>query len=197
MTRFSMLAELGWPLHSKTIIIVGVTLVIALAIHAIFAVSTAKRLKNLRRGWLAGIVYFVFSLLVVALALTSFGSMISRGVMEQWALLAHISVAGAFVFVMLAFAVVWNPAYFSHSGIDRPPTAESKSKPWWLFTASLWWLLFSSIIAAGSMLVEMLPILDTEGMIEVTELHRWAGLAVVVSLAVNVYAIIVQRAGWR
>ncbi len=188
--------ELNWPFQN-VILVVGIALLVTILIHSIFSAVTSKKQSNSRRGWVAAFVYFVFTILVIGLTATSFGAIFVEGVMQNWALLAHITIAGAFVFVMLVFAIVWNPNYLAQTshGADFQETA--KKNGWWLFTWSLWGVLFSSVVVAGSMLLQMLPLLDTEGMLEVTELHRYSGLALSASLILNVYSMAIRRIGWR
>ena len=194
----SMIAtiELNWPFRN-VIVVVGIALLVTILIHSVFAAVTSKKQRNARRGWIAALVYFAFAILVIGLTATSFGAILVEGVMQNWALLAHISIAGAFVFVMLVFAIIWNPNYLAQTGSGAIPVEASKKDRWWLFTWSLWGVLFSSVVVAGSMLLQMLPVLDTEGMLEVTELHRYSGLVLSASLILNVYSIAIRRIGWR
>jgi len=196
MNNIFAMIEIGWPFRNA-IIVAGVALLAFVFFHAAFASMTPKKRPVARRGWIAGLVYFVFAALVVALTATSFGSILVNGIMERWTLLAHISIAGAFVFVMLVFAVVWNPNYVLQASEGSSVLAEAKTKRWWLSTWSLWAVLFASLVVAGSMLFQMLPVLDTEAMLEVTELHRYSGLALAAALAVHFYSMLVQRIGWR
>jgi hypothetical protein len=200
----NVLADLGLQVPFNSILAGSlIVLVAGLALHAILAVSSSKKLlTSHRRGWFAKLVYLAFALLVAGLSLTSFGSLLTQGVLEHWALLAHVGLAGAFVFVMVLFALVWNPVVLS---VNRSPivTANPESPPaptasiWWLAKLSLWGVLICSIVTAASMLIAMLPILDTDGMHASTSLHRLSGLALLICLVVHLYSLALRKLGWR
>jgi hypothetical protein len=87
---------------------------------------------------------------------------------------------------MLLFAVTWNPVVYT-----------SLKHPWWLSRFSLWGIQIFSIVTAGSMLAEMLPVLSTEAMLLSAKVHRYSGLLLIVSLLTHAYSLLVQRLGWR
>ncbi len=54
---------------------------------------------------------------------------------------------------------------------------------------SAWLLILSSLVAAATMVISMLPVLDTQGLLQVATWHRWAGLVVVVSAVLHLLAL--------
>ena len=47
------------------------------------------------------------------------------------------------------------------------------------------------------MFLSMLPILDTQGLIEMLAVHRYAGLVVVVAAVTHLYTLLMTRMGVR
>jgi hypothetical protein len=172
--------------------LVGTGTVLLLVLHFGLALVTRKNVDHSRRGILPRLIYVAFFLLVLGLGVTSFGSILWNGVMEHQSLLIHVSLGGAFVVVMTLFAMAWNPVY------RHPDEADgSEQGPWWLWKSSLWCVVLLVLVVSGSMLVQMVPWLDTEGMLQATVIHRYAGLGLTVALLANAYALILQRLGWR
>lgn len=144
------------------------------------------------RGWLSKLIYVVFTLCVIVLAVTSFGAILTEGHMAGWPLLIHVGVAGAFVFLLVAMAWLFLP-----NGAKSDERGFTVDGRWWLSRWSAWALILSSLAAAATMFTSMLPILDTDGLLEFAELHRYAGLAVVLSSLVHLFGMLCSRLGWR
>ncbi|MDZ4851430.1 MAG: hypothetical protein SGI77_19240 [Pirellulaceae bacterium] len=196
MNFIARLMEKGLQ-FDNVIVCTGIAVAVGILLHAVYAAFSSQRKSRIRGSWIARLVYLVFATLVVALTATSFGSILTAGVMEHWALLAHIAIAGAFVFVLLVFSIAWSPLKLSNANVDGQVSADTIGNAWWLSRWSLWCVLWASLVVAGSMLVAMLPIFDTIGMHEITMIHRYAGLVLAGSLMVNLYAFAAQRLGWR
>ena len=198
MDRFHNLLEgvLHYP-FSRLIPAAAIAILAILVVHGIFARSTkTKREISKHRGTLAFLVYIAFGLVVTVLTLTSFGSILMNGKMEHLALLVHVMAAGAFTAIMVAFAYAWNPVF------GRPPQTskdfqDNTTNGWWVARWSLWLVLFSSLGVAASMLFGMLPLFDTNQMMMAIALHRYCGLFLVIGIVVHLYAITIQRIGWR
>lgn len=166
---------------------------VLLTLNALFACATSRRRGRVRgRNWLKRLLYLGFLGVVAVLAVTSFGSMLQFGHMSGYQLLAHVGAAGAFVFLLLAIAFLYLP-----SGIEPDDPLATGDYGWWLARFSAWALVLSSLVAAGTMFLSMLPILDTQGLIEMLAVHRYAGLAVVVAAVFHFYSLLMTRAGIR
>ena len=198
MDRFHNLVEgmLHYP-FSRLIPAVGAVLLVLLVLHGLFAKSTRnKRDISTSRGLWAVLVYVAFGVVVAVLSLTSFGAILMNGKMEHQSLLIHVMAAGAFTAVMVAFAYAWNPV-FGRSSAASKNFEDNTTNGWWVARWSLWLVLFSSLGVAASMLFGMLPLFDTTQMEMAIALHRYCGLFLVVGIIVHLYAIAVQRIGWR
>lgn len=145
------------------------------------------------RHWISRAIYGLYLILIVALAATGLGSIVRWGHMSGYALLLHLAAAGGFVFLMVAMAVLYLPATASVAGGDR----ERQLDRWWAIRWSAWALVLSSLVTAGTMLVSMLPVLDTTGLLQMAMLHRYAGLAVVIAACVHLFSLTCVRLGWR
>ncbi|MEZ6075223.1 MAG: hypothetical protein R3C56_05975 [Pirellulaceae bacterium] len=109
-----------------------------------------------------------------------------------YTLLFHVAASGGFVFLMVAIAFLYLP-----TGPDYADDRSGRREIWWAARWSAWALVVSSLVAAGTMLVSMLPVLDTQGLLQMATLHRYAGLAVVVSAIFHLYSLTCARLGWR
>lgn len=126
-----------------------------------------------RLGWLSASLYLAWLVAVTGLGLTSYVPLLFGGPMQHWSLLLHLMLAGAFVGLLGLLAVLFNPVRTGWPLADR--------RTWWLPQVLLWILLLSGLATACSMLVGMMPWLDTEGLELAVQLHRYCGLAAVVS----------------
>jgi hypothetical protein len=60
-----------------------------------------------------------------------------------------------------------------------------------------WIILLGGFVVTMTMLLSMLPLFGTDGLYQLLDIHRYAGLLVVVALAIHLYAVVLQRLGWR
>ena len=168
----------------------GAALVLPLLLGS-WAYFTDRKMGRTRsRNWLARLALPVFWALVLVLAATSFGAILIQGHMFGYTLLAHLSAAGAFVFVLL---IVTPLSLFHGSSGSRGMGANR----WWLVRWSAWTMILSSVLTAATMFVSMLPILGTNELLEAIALHRFAGLLVVIASLVHVAALCCTRVGLR
>ena len=106
--------------------------------------------------------------------------------------MAHIAAAGAFVFLLLLVAFLFLP-----SGASSGQAGFTADNRWWLSRWMAWGLIASSLVAAGTMLLSMLPLFGTDALLLVASVHRYAGLVVVVAAIFHVYSLICTRLGFR
>ncbi len=142
-------------------------------------------------------VYAATLLSVGVLAATSFGAVLSVGVLNGWALLAHMVGAGMFVFVLPVLAITWcEPSRFDLRRYGQREQTGSQ-RFYWFPKLTFWLLLASGWVVAMTMLVSMIPWMGTDELESMLELHRWSGLLVVVAAALHVSGIVMQRFGKR
>lgn len=158
-------------------------------LHAFFVFASGRRRTSARLGWLTTSVYALFLVIVAVLAASSLGSIMQFGHMSGYALLAHVSAAGGFTFLLVAIAFLYLP----WAKDDREDIAER----WWLVRWSAWGLILSSVAAAATMFLSMLPALDTGGLLQAAEVHRFAGLAVVATAILHTYSLSCTKLGLR
>ncbi len=169
-----------------------VAVLVLLILGAFFTLATNRRhVETRRRSWASLLVFVGFFGVVAILGATSFGSILQSEVMSGYALLAHVTAAGAFTFLLVAVSAMFLPRY---SQLEEAFRFEHR---WWLARWSAWLLMLSSLIVAGTMFLSMLPVLDTNGLRQVLEVHRYAGLATVISAVLTAAAIVCTRFGWR
>jgi hypothetical protein len=190
-----LLADLTFPEIPLSAVLIGACIVVAaiVIINAVIVVPTNYKVRaGARRGIFSQLLYVVFLALIAVLAVTSFGSILQYGHLSGYALLAHIGAAGAFVFLLVAIAWLYLPR-----GYGAPLSAKRGEDRWWLARWSAWILIVSSIASAATMFASMLPLLDTEGLLEFAAWHRYVGVLVVMAAIVHLYAMLCTRLGWR
>jgi hypothetical protein len=136
------------------------------------------------------LIYLVTLGSVALLAVTSFGSMLRFGVLEGWALFAHMFGAGALVGILPLVAMTWSNAnrFGQQSVRNRPP------RFFWFSKAMFWILLAGGFVVTVTMLLSMLPFYGTDGLHVLLDIHRYSGLIVVVALLFHFYSVVQRRA---
>lgn len=169
------------------------SLLVGLVVAAVGVFTTRRQIHpGPSRHWISRWLYGLYLILIVVLAVTGLGSILRWGHMQGYTLLLHLAAAGGFVFLMVAIAVLYLPA--TAPSADDPLQRVDR---WWLVRWSAWMLVVSSLVAVATMLVSMLPVLDTTGLLQMAMLHRYAGLAVVVSAGAHLFSLSCVRLGWR
>jgi hypothetical protein len=163
----------GWLALGLT----GLAALIVLVVSANQPESAQKR-----QGWFARCAYLALLLTILLLSSTSFGSILTLGHLQHYALLAHLSAAGAFAFLLLAVAVTYLP---------------SGQKRWWVERWSVWLLVLGGIVTAATMFLSMLPVLDTDGLRQAASIHFYSGLVTAISAAIHAFSLLAVRLGWR
>jgi hypothetical protein len=143
-----------------------------------------------RHGWIAWLMYGAFLATVGVLAVTSLQAVLSGQALSGYALMGHVSAAGAFTFLLVAVAWLFLPA----ADIDGDFQREHR---WWFARWSSWLLILSALATAGTMFLSMLPLLDTAGLHQVLSVHRFAGLATVAAAVLHAFALAMTRFGFR
>lgn len=114
---------------------------------------------------LARLVYLALVVAIVALACTSFISLWRSQGMHGWWLMAHMMSAGVYLAAVTATAL-----FLSRRLIGTHPAVG----------ISYTLLLVLSIGVMGTILLSMLPVFGTESMRSLIDLHRYAGLGLLV-----------------
>ena len=137
---------------------------------------------------ISGLVYGAFFVCIAVLSITSFGSLWSTGHVLGYPLLAHLTAAGAFVFLLLFVAVIYLPLRSSPQ-TDEALATEKRPASFAFSRVTLWGLVIASVVTAGSMLISMLPVLDTPGLRQAALVHRYSGLLVAGIAVVHLLSI--------
>jgi hypothetical protein len=191
-------AQVGGPLFTQTLPFLLIAA--AVVVGAYLAIGIAGRGRGAPKSrwslweWL---VYAATLGSVAILAITSFGALLVAGHLGSWALFFHMVGAGAFVFTLPVLAVTWcEPSCFDLRRYgERGQTAPPRF--YWLPKLMFWVVLLAGWIVSMTMLVSMLPLLGTEGLNSMLDLHRWTGLIVVAAVALHLSGIVLQRIGKR
>ncbi|NLF70251.1 MAG: hypothetical protein GX575_14525 [Candidatus Anammoximicrobium sp.] len=172
--------------------------IVVVAAHLILVIG--RRRGSVPRspwGWWAWLVYLGTLASVSVLAITSVVAMIQSGILGGWWLFLHMVGAGAFTFVLPVLAVTWCEAHRwgcprqPSGGEDQPPPSRFLG----LAKAMFWLILIGGLVAIGTMILSMLPVFGTDGLVLLLDIHRYAGLAVVVATVLHLYAALLPRFG--
>lgn len=178
---------------TQVLIAVAVIVAVVLVVATLIPYTTPRQYqRGPTRHWLSWLVYGAYLFLIAVLAVTAFGSIVTSGHVSGYPLLFHVAASGGFVFLMVAIAFLYLP-----TGADEEDVRSGRQESWWAPRWSAWALVISSLVAAGTMLASMLPVLDTAGLLQMAMLHRYAGLAVVVSAIFHLYSLVCVHLGWR
>jgi len=171
----------------------GLLLSLGLILASLILASSSRGLKRTsRRHWLSRGLYVIYLGIIAVLAFTAFGSLLQFGHLGGYPLLYHVTAAGVFVFLMVVIAFLYLP-----TAADELDEHQKLVPQWWAPRWSAWALIATSIATAGTMLLSMLPWLDTQGLRDMALLHRYAGLGVVIAAILHAYSMICVRLGWR
>ena len=196
----NILSDLGNDPAGRYGKIVTYTLIataVVLVLHFLIALSRGKGERRPRWAMLTKLIYLGTVVTVLILAVTSFYSVLDHGAMHGWFLLLHAGSAGGFVVCLMLIAIIWAmPSQFRLGGRPDSPTEQSQPARFAPMTKLAFWLmLISGVVTAGTMLISMLPLLGTEQLLQMINLHRYAGLLLVVSTLVHVYNVLLGRLG--
>ncbi len=172
-------------------LLMGVLVVLAFA--SLYVLRSGRQVGPARPHHPAArVVYILFLLTTLALAVTSLGQLFRADHMSGWPLLAHLASSGLFIVLLPLMAI----AYLPWGSPNDPAYAQSAHR-WWLVHWSSWLLILSAIVTAGTMLVGMQPLLDTTGLRAVTEIHGYAGLITLLANITHACGLFWTRLGYR
>lgn len=133
-----------------------------------------------KRSWLMRWLYVVFLLSLLVLAATSFGSLAQGHEMHAWPLLIHVSVAGAFLGLLVIVAYGYLPG--------SRQVVESTFTQWSAIA------MVGSCLATVVLIVPgMFPWLGTPELLQSIDWHRNAGMAAVATSLLHVLSLCLSR----
>ncbi|MCL4206674.1 MAG: hypothetical protein KJ000_29675 [Pirellulaceae bacterium] len=191
-------AHAAGPLFTQTLPFLLIAVAVVVGACLVIGIAGRGRAEPKSRWSLwEWLVYAATLGSVTILAVTSFGALLVNGHLGSWALFFHMVGAGAFVFTLPVLAVTWcEPSCFDLRRYgERGQTAPPRF--YWLPKLMFWVVLPAGWIVSMTMLVSMLPLLGTEGLNSMTDLHRWSGLIVVAAVALHLSGVVLQRIGRR
>jgi len=179
--------------------------VVAIGIDLVRALVTGRRREpGGRWRWTMRLSYSLTLLAVVVLAATALYGVFVRAGVEHWLLLAHVTAGGAFLVLLVVLALGWAGACRfdpSRRGPRRQgqkldgPLAERLPGFSLRTRIAFWAFLVTGLTTATTMLVSMLPVVDTDGLAQLIEVHRTSGLALVVIALVHAYLLLLGKLG--
>jgi len=129
----------------------------------------------LQRGWrwFGWVAFWGLVAGVAVLAATALYGVLVAGGLHGWPLLAHVLTGGAALVALAGFALAFARARTRGRGSadrsDRPHAGVGGG------TFAL--VLVAGAMAGGSMLASSLPLVGTDGLLALLDIHRWSGLA--------------------
>ena len=198
ITFFQTLLTHPGQVYPTVLKLAGIALVAVLVLHLVLSIIARKKSDADRKFvcwnlW-EKLVYVATIVAVADLAVTSFYAVLSEGVLHGWLLLGHMVGSGAFVALLVLVALTWaNSSRFGRQLENDGDGAAIRFTG--LAKVSFWLFLLAGLATMGSMLASMLPLFGSDGLHELLDLHRYAGLAAVIAFAVHVYSVVLGKLG--
>lgn len=167
-------------------------------LHLVLALmgGRASRPRRKMNLW-ERLVYLGTLVSVAGLGTTAFVAVLQYGTLRGWWLFAHMFGAGAMVACLPLLAITWaGPSRFGR-GAQTEEQETYAPRFFWLPKLMFWLFLASGLTVVLTMLLSMLPIFGTDGLEALLDVHRYAGLMAVVTLALHFYCVLLQKAKMR
>ena len=207
LTLANLIADLGnspAAMYPKAIIAALIATAVALLLHLLISLAKGHRPARPRWHLITKLIYIGAIGSVLILGATSFISVLSHGAMHGWFLFAHLFGAGAFVVFLMLIAFMWAvpcklgagadaSAIDIHSAATVDHDGPSATRFHCITKLAFWLILVSGVVTAGTMLLSMLPILGTQDMNQVMNVHRYAGLVLVIATIVHLYTVVLAK----
>jgi hypothetical protein len=144
-----------------------------------------RMLVGARTHAIERLIYLVFLIAVLLMALSSFGMILAGQSMHGWMLILHMSVAGLFAVALTALALLWaEQASFTRDPAARFYTGEKVA--FWLTVAAG----FSTILSA---MLGMMSWFGTVGQSVLLDIHRYSALVLLITVIFQGYRLLVGR----
>lgn len=185
-------------MFSQFIIPGFITVAVIIVLHLL--AKGLKLLKHPRAGRKLGkfekLTYLATLIAIGILAFSAFIPILTDGYMGGWPLFIHSVIAGAFLLVITLLTILW--AEDHTPSCNNAQNADSNSKtnnsPFRCGAKLCFWILqIGCLLAIGSMLATMLPVLSTANQHLMHGIHRYAGLIVVLSGILHAYLVLIGR----
>jgi hypothetical protein len=170
----------------RTLTTIGLLVAIALPLwdYAMFRPGR-RTLVGARTHAIERLIYFVFLIAVLLMALSSFGMILVGESMHGWMLILHMSVAGLFAVALTALALLWaEQASFTRDPATRFYTGEKVA--FWLTVLAG----FSTILSA---MLGMMSWFGTVGQSVLLDIHRYSALTLLITAIFHGYRLLVGR----
>ena len=170
----------------RTLTTIGLLVAIALPLWDLAMFRPGRRaLASPRVFWIERLIYVVFLVAVLLMALSSFGMILAGESMHGWMLIVHMSVAGMFAVALTALAILWaEQASFNRDPATRFYTGEKVA--FWLTVAAG----FSTILSA---MLGMMSWFGTVGQSILLDVHRYSALVLLICAIFHGYRLLMGR----
>ena len=173
----------------RTIAISAIIAAPVLAVlHGMVSGGGADASRTRRMGFIEKALYGCAILSVLALIVTGFWDQLAlKRSMTGYALLAHVSVGGAFTAILALVVIGWSDLNrFGRQGSPGGETPEGAK-------ACFWAVVILGLIALVPILVSMLPIFGSHGLEVLHETHRYSALALSVAAFGHLYFTLLAK----
>ena len=171
----------------RTLTTIGLLVAVALPLWdlAMFRPGRRALAAAPRVFWIERVIYALFLIAVLLMALSSFGMILVGQSMHGWMLILHMSVAGMFAVALTALAVLWaEQASFTRDPAARFYTGEKVA--FWLTVAAG----FSTILSA---MLGMMSWFGTVGQSILLDVHRYSALVLLICAIFHGYRLLMGR----
>src|SRR4051812_25526596 len=170
----------------RTLTTIGLLVAIALPLWDMAMFRPGRRAPATPRVfWIERLIYAVFLVAVLLMAVSSFGMILLGQSMHGWMLILHMSVAGMFAVALTALALLWaEQASFTRDPATRFYAGEKVA--FWLTVAAG----FSTILSA---MLGMMSWFGTVGQNVLLDVHRYSALVLLICAIFHGYRLLVGR----
>jgi hypothetical protein len=170
----------------RTLTTIGLLVAIALPLwdYAMFRPGR-RALTGARTHKIEWLIYLVFLVSVLLMALSSFGMILVGEAMHGWMLILHMSVAGMFAVALTALALLWSEqASFTRDPATRFYTGEK---------VAFWLTLLAGLSTILSAMLGMMSWFGTVGQSSLLDVHRYSALVLLITAIFHGYRLLVGR----
>lgn len=164
-------------------LLVGLSLLALLAAAHALTARRMPRPQPLRRAGWDWFVDGVTLLAIVAMTATGLGSLLARGRLVGWPLLAHAGVAGLFLPALALTALTWA----RRCRFDQAGGLDGASK------AAFWVMLSLGLVTSVSILTAMTPLAGYNAQETLYAVHRYSALGFVLTVLFQCYLAVARR----
>lgn len=181
--------------YVSTAVTALVAMAVALLLDYVARPAESRHLSSYRPpGWFTWWAYAAALFSTCVLAATALYGMAVHGNVRRWTLLIHVAAAGVLLPTLMVVALGWS-RWALHPPSKQPVEPGQRRRFLARWQWAYWSALLAGVITAGTMLISMVPVLDSRGLSLMLTIHAYSGLVCFVALVIHAYCLLTARWG--